>query len=551
MVKVTVVFGSEIKTIQAEEGEILGDVVARSGLPLEQPCAGRGTCGKCKVLVEEGTAPPDEIELKNLTAGEIALNTRLACRARIQGETRIVLSPIVVYSNKIFRGSTRYKKETNIPLGLAIDLGTTTVAAFLTCLDNGEVAAGGGGLNQQTVFGSDVISRLAAALDDDNNKNRLHRLALASIIQAADSLNLTDKIWQRIQQVTIVGNVAMHHLLAELPLDTLAYIPFQPYDSGAIKDAKSLMDGIFPEHVKVSLPPLIGGFVGSDALACLAYFGFDQAEDPMLAIDLGTNGEVMLTDGERIMTASTAAGPAFEGVNISCGSRAVDGAITDLTMDQGEFILTTIGDAEPVGLTGSGLLSAIASFREVGLIDESGRINSDCAAYSEKLKNDDHIPGEKILPGEAIPQSCLEYLQKISLDDIGSKRIQLDPDQDLYLTQLDIRELQKAKGAIRAAVDVLMANLDLQPADLTKVILTGSFGGQVNIRSILEIGMIPPVNEEVVETAANGAGFGAAMFLTEEGFALGEKLAHKAEQIDLDTDALFNQLYIDGLKLAP
>ncbi|MCK5794371.1 MAG: 2Fe-2S iron-sulfur cluster binding domain-containing protein, partial [Anaerolineales bacterium] len=269
MVKVTVVFGSEIKTIQAEEGEILGDVVARSGLPLEQPCAGRGTCGKCKVLVEEGTAPPDEIELKNLTAGEIALNTRLACRARIQGETRIVLSPIVVYSNKIFRGSTRYKKETNIPLGLAIDLGTTTVAAFLTCLDNGEVAAGGGGLNQQTVFGSDVISRLAAALDDDNNKNRLHRLALASIIQAADSLNLTDKIWQRIQQVTIVGNVAMHHLLAELPLDTLAYIPFQPYDSGAIKDAKSLMDGIFPEHVKVSLPPLIGGFVGSDALACL------------------------------------------------------------------------------------------------------------------------------------------------------------------------------------------------------------------------------------------------------------------------------------------
>ena len=551
MPEVTIIYGSEIKTVQAAEGEILGDVVARTGLPLEQPCAGRGTCGKCKVLVELGTAPPDEIELKNLTAGEIALNNRLACRARVQGETRIVLSPIVVYSNKIFRGSTRYKKETNIPLGLAIDLGTTTVAAFLTCLDNGEVAAGGGGLNQQTVFGSDVISRLAAALDDDNNKNRLHRLALASIIQAADSLNLTDKIWQRIQQVTIVGNVAMHHLLAELPLDTLAYIPFQPYDSGTIKDAKSLMDGIFPEHVKVSLPPLIGGFVGSDALACLAYFGFDQPEGPMLAIDLGTNGEVMLTDGERIMTASTAAGPAFEGVNISCGSRAVDGAITDLTMDQGEFILTTIGDAEPVGLTGSGLLSAIASFREVGLIDESGRINPDCTAYSEKLRNDDHIPGEKILPGEAIPQSCLEYLQKISLDDIGSKRIQLDPDQDLYLTQLDIRELQKAKGAIRAAVDVLMANLDLQPADLTKVILTGSFGGQVNIRSILEIGMIPPVNEEIVETAANGAGFGAAMFLTEEGFALGEELSQKAEQIDLDTDALFNQFYIDGLKLAP
>ena len=119
------------------------------------------------------------------------------------------------------------------------------------------------------------------------------------------------------------------------------------------------------------------------------------------------------------------------------------------------------------------------------------------------------------------------------------------------MTQLDIRELQKAKGAIRAAVDVLLSNLELEPEDLTRVILTGSFGGQVNIRSILEIGMIPPVNENIVETAANGAGFGAAIFLTEEGFELGERLAHKAEQIDLDTDPLFNKFYIDGMKLAP
>jgi uncharacterized 2Fe-2S/4Fe-4S cluster protein (DUF4445 family) len=551
MTEVTVIYGAEIKTIQAEEGEILGDVIARTGLPLEQPCAGRGTCGKCKVLVEKGTAPPDEIELKNLSAGEIALNNRLACRARVQGETRIVLSPIVVYSNKIFRGSTRYKKDTNIPLGLAIDLGTTTVAAFLTCLDNGEVAAGGGGLNQQTVYGSDVISRLAAALDDDQNKNRLHRLALASIIQAVDSLNLPHNIWERIQQVTIVGNVAMHHLLAELPLENLAYIPFQPHDTGAIKDARSIMDGIFPERVQVSLPPLIGGFVGSDALACLAYFGFDQPEGPMIAIDLGTNGEVMATDGKRILTASTAAGPAFEGVNISCGSRAVDGAITDLTMDQGEFILTTIGDAEPVGLTGSGLLAATAAFRRVGLIEESGRINPDCEAYAELLHKGEKDPEKSSPEYGMIPKPCLEYLKKISRDDKGSRRIQLTTDQDLYLTQLDIRELQKAKGAIRAAVDVLLANLDLTPEDLSRVILTGSFGGQVDIKSILDIGMIPLVKEEVVETVANGAGFGAAMFLTKEGFAQGVKLAESAEQIDLDMDALFNEFYIEGMKLAP
>lgn len=551
MEEVTVIYGAKVKVVQAEEGENLGEVVARTGLPLEQPCAGRGTCGKCKVLVEKGTAPPDEIELENLTPGELALNNRLACRARVQGETRIVLSPIVVYSNKIFKGSSRYKKEKDIPLGLAIDLGSTTVAAFLTCLDNGEVAAGGGGLNQQTVFGSDVISRLAAALDNDQNKNRLHRLALASILQAVDSLKLSNRIWERIQQVTIVGNVAMHHLLAELPLDKLAFIPFQPHQKDAIKDAREIMDGIFPDHVKVSLPPLIGGFVGSDALACLAYFGFDHPDGPMLAIDLGTNGEVMVTDGERILTASTAAGPAFEGVNISCGSRAVDGAITDLTLADGDFQLTTIGDAEPVGLTGSGLLAAVAAFREVGLIEESGRINPDCEEYAAKIRKGNQGSPEKVPADASIPQSCLDYLLKISRDDQGSKRIKLAADQNLYLTQLDIRELQKAKGAIRAAVDVLMSDLDLAPEDISRVILTGSFGGQVDIQSILAIGMIPPVNPEIVETAANGAGFGAAMFLSEKGFALGEELAQRAEQVDLDTNTQFQEYYINGMRLSP
>lgn len=522
MPQVTLVYGSEIKTITAQEGDLIGDVIAGSGFPLEQPCAGRGTCGKCKVLVEVGTAPPDEIERKNLTQGEISLNNRLACRARVQGETRLVLSPIVVYSNKIFKGSSRYKKETEVPLGIAVDLGSTTVAAFLTTLDDGQVAGGSGGLNQQTVFGSDVISRLAAALADPANAERLQRLALASINQAVDSLNLSSRTWQRVQRVTIVGNTAMHHLLTRQPLDSLAFLPFQPHSAGSILDASDLMGGIFPAGVRVSLPPLIGGFVGSDALACLAYFGFDQPAGPLAAIDLGTNGEVMITDGQRILTASTAAGPAFEGVNISCGSRAVDGAITKVQLLDGDLHLTTIGDAPPVGLTGSGLLSAVAQFRRAGIIDSSGRI--------EPPDGYDELP-----------------IQTAG----GIKRILFSAEPELYLSQLDIRELQKASGAIRAAVDVLLDQLDLKPEDLTRVILTGSFGGEVDIDAILELGMIPPVAKPVVETIANGAGFGAAMFLTDEGFALGEKLATKSRQVDLDQAANFYDFYIRGMKLAP
>jgi len=523
MPEVTVIYGEKEVKIEAQTGELVGDVITRTGLPLEQPCAGRGTCGKCKVLVEKGVGEPDEIELKNLSSGEIALDNRLACRARISGDARVVLAPIMVYSNKIFKGSTRYRREVDVPLGLAIDLGSTTVAAFLTMLDNGEIAAGGGGLNQQTVYGADVISRLAAAVDDPTNSERLHRLALASINQAIDSLRLSPKVRSRITRVTIVGNVAMHHLLTKLPVNSLAVMPFQPVTIESNRDAISLTGGIFPETTKVMLPPLIGGFVGSDALACLAYFNFDKPEGPIAAIDLGTNGEVMVTDGDRILTASTAAGPAFEGVNISCGTRAVDGAIVDVRLDGGDVILTTIADEAPIGLTGSGLLSAVYQYYQAGLIESSGRIAANPKDYKHLLFEDDQ----------------------------GHRNLHIVEDGSVTLTQTDVRELQKAKGAIRAAMDVLMVKLGLEPEDLTKVILTGSFGGQVDIEAILEIGMIPPVEREVVQTAANGAGFGAAMFLTDEGFELGEALAAKAEQVDLDLDANFNRLFIDGLYLEP
>jgi len=270
----------------------------------------------------------------------------------------------------------------------------------------------------------------------------------------------------------------------------------------------------------------------------------------MAAIDLGTNGEVMVTDGDRILTASTAAGPAFEGVNISCGSRAVDGAIVQVSLGEQSFHLETIGDAEAVGLTGSGLLSAISEFRKVGLIDSTGKINPDCDGHSNKVTED----GKESEPGSSsktLPADCQDYADRISKDDKGTRRIRLTESGELYLTQLDIRELQKAKAAIRAAMDVLMAQLDLAPEDLDQVILTGSFGGQVDIEAILEIGMIPPVRKEVVETQANGAGFGAAMFLTDDGFALGEELAEKAEQIDLDLDPQFNKFFIEGMALSP
>ena len=522
MPTVKVIYGEETRTIQVPHDAHLGDAVIGTGLPLEQPCAGRGTCGKCKVLVEGGVTPVDEIEARHLTAGERAVGYRLACRARLVDDVQVTLAPIVVYSNKSFRASNRYKVDRDVPVGLAIDLGSTTVAAFLTMLDDGEVCAGSATLNQQTVFGGDVISRMAAVLHDKDNGVRLHNLALASINQAVDALKLAPSVLRRLERVVVVGNVAMHSLLAQLPIDTLAVMPFQPYDKSGIPDATPFMGGIFPEGVRVSMPPLIGGFVGTDTLACLAYFGFDNPPGPIAAIDLGTNGEVMVTDGRRIVTASTAAGPAFEGVNISCGSRAVDGAVVDVKVDGTGVVFDTIGDAPPVGLTGSGLLSLVCELRRAGVIQSDGRFASEPPIMADSLIRDGNGRG-----------------------------LRLTPDGKLSFSQKDVRELQKAKGAMRAALNILMAQLDLRPEDLQRLILTGSFGAQLDIDAVLGVGMLPPVKRDIVETIPNGAGLGAALFLSDEGYHWAEEIAARAEQINLDQDADFMQQYVDSMALEP
>jgi uncharacterized 2Fe-2S/4Fe-4S cluster protein (DUF4445 family) len=535
-------YGARTRAMEVQPDTRLGEIIAASELPLEQPCAGRGTCGKCRVLIEKEDTPAgermavsalDEVEHKLLSPAEQAAGYRLACRARVLGDASVVLAPVVVYSSKMFHGSDRFRQADG-PLGLAVDLGSTTVAAFLVDLATGEVCRGGAALNQQSTFGADVISRLAAARSDPLATQRLSNLALASIVQAIDALRLSRKVLGRIKQADIVGNTAMHHLLLRLPVDTLAELPFQPYRSDALRGVDGHLTAAFPAGVTLDLPPVIGGFVGSDALSCLAYFGFPDGtaarrSGPMMTIDLGTNGEIMATDGQRVLVTSTAAGPAFEGVNISCGSRAVDGAIIEARVGEGgQIAWRTIGDAPPVGLTGSGLLSLIAQLHRAGAIEESGRFKPGVARFASRFDQGDQGVRRFLLAG---PDQVAE----------GAR--------PLYLTQIDVRELQKSKGAVRAASEILLKQLGLAPADLGRVVLTGSFGGQVDVDAVLQIGMIPPVRRAVVDTVANGAGLGAAMFLTDEGFALGERLAAHAEQVELDQDAEFNALFVRSMNL--
>jgi uncharacterized 2Fe-2S/4Fe-4S cluster protein (DUF4445 family) len=547
--KVTVVYGSDERSVEVPDGANLGEAIIATGLPLEQPCAGRGTCLKCKVIAQaasrkggEALSALDERELLGLSDAERGADYRLACRARVQGDVTVTLAPIVVYSNKMFRACDDYK-QAGVPLGLAIDLGSTTVAAFVTTLTSGRVCAGAAALNQQTAFGADVISRMAAALRGPDSARRLSMLAMSSIVQAVDALKLSRSVRERVEKVTIVGNCAMHHLLLGYPVENLSELPFQPHDRTAVRDAKGLFGDTFPPGARVALPPLVGGFVGSDALACLAYYGFDRATGPMAAIDLGTNGEVMVTDGlpprgtGRILVASTAAGPAFEGVNISCGTRAVDGAIVSVKANEaeGSFALTTIGDQPPVGLTGSGLLELVCELRRIGIVQGSGRLVKEHPTFGHRLSVGDHGVRRVLITDQAVDRRGVEEGEE-------GRRV------SLYLTQHDIRELQKAKGAIRAATEILMAQAGLQPSDVERMVLTGSFGSQLNVDAVLSLGMIPPVDHACVEPSANGAGLGAALFLDEEQFARGERIASAAEQVDLDLDADFNRRYVESME---
>jgi uncharacterized 2Fe-2S/4Fe-4S cluster protein (DUF4445 family) len=392
-------------------------------------------------------------------------------------------------------------------------------------------------------FGADIISRLDAALSSREQAARLSTLAITSIVQAMDALKLTRPQWKRIRRVTIVGNCAMHHLLLRLPVETLAELPFQPHSRETVRISGDTPDnplsGLFPEGAEVVLAPLVGGFVGSDALACLLYYDFDRAEAPIAAIDLGTNGEVLVTDGRRVVAGSTAAGPAFEGLNISCGTRAVDGAIVAAAAATGGQVqLNTIGNQPPVGLTGSGLLSLVCELRHAGVIEASGRLAQDHPIFGHRIGTDAF------------------GVRRFLITDQGVDRRGLDEDEEasrvpLYLTQHDIRELQKAKAAIRATFDTLLDRLGLHPTDLKRMILTGSFGSQVDTRAILRLGMIPPMPCEVIETSANGAGLGAALMLDDEQLDRAERIAALTEQIDLDLDPGFDRRFVGSMALTP
>jgi len=411
-------------------------------------------------------------------------------------------------------------------LGLAVDLGTTKIAAYLVDLVSGRVLAADGRMNPQIRYGEDVVSRMTHVLTSPEGARELAESVVGALNELVHDLTTeVDRSPQSIVEAVIVGNTAMHHLLLSLPIESLSRAPYVPALSRAMDvKARELGLSIAPGGY-VHVLPNIAGFVGGDHVAALLAINSAESARRTLIIDIGTNTEVcLISDGHRT-SASCASGPAFEGGHIRDGMRAAAGAIEHVEIRGDEVHLQTIDDAEPVGLCGSGILDTLAELHRNGIVDKMGRLS-------------------KTHPGVETTDRGKEYVLVPSASRGGKPSI--------GMTQGDVRQLQLAKAAIETGIQVLLANAGISAEDLDCVIVAGAFGSYIDLESAMEIGMLPTLPLERFKQVGNAAGAGAKLALSSlSRRAEAVAIARDTGYLELATDPGFMTRFVDNTYIVP
>ncbi|HBY63856.1 MAG TPA: hypothetical protein DEH78_28865 [Solibacterales bacterium] len=422
-------------------GTALGPLLEPHGI--EFPCGGEGICSGCRVRVVEGDVPVTPEMVALLTGEELAAGWRLACRSVARGPVTV---EVAQWETAVLSDDTPVRFEPRSGTGIAVDVGTTTLVAQLVDLASGEVLGVETALNPQAAHGADVMSRVASALAGAPLQPLIRDAIGRMIGRLAPPTSL--------QRVVLVGNTAMHHLFGGLDVRPLAAAPFEPAHLGPLRERLW--------NAEAEFLPCLGGFVGSDILAGIHACGMAESDRLTALVDLGTNGEIVLGNRHRLICASTAAGPAFEAAQIRQGMRAAPGAIAHVTARHGRLRCRVIGNVEPRGICGSGLVEACAAGVELGLIQPNGRLAA------------------------------------------GAKELPLDG--PVALTQADIRELQLAKGAIASGLRLLADRLGARLDDIETVYLAGAFGNYVSVQAALRTGLIEvPRIKPSGNTALRGA----------------------------------------------
>ena len=574
--------------------------ITDAGIKIKSVCAGKGTCGKCRIIIlKKEKKQINKRELEILTADEVKSGVRLACqqvfdrdltiyipssslseeqKLQVTGEEKSIKSPdpvckkyfiklketdsgdtqasfdriksvlkdkydlrvdsidedvfeempsvirnnlwkitATVRNNEIILIEGGDKTKNNY--GLAVDLGTTKIAVFLVDLVTGETVDSKGIINPQIIYGEDVMSRLNFAIQNKDNAGKIQKIVIDKINEAAVEICSRNNLTSReITEMTVVGNTAMLHLFLKLPVKQLGLSPFVSSIKKSLNiKARDIGINITAGGYIFLLSP-IAGFIGSDHLAMILATKIYKRKGNYLGIDIGTNTEIALKTGKIITSVSTASGPAFEGAHIKHGMRASPGAIERVTIDSGTRLpsIQTIDDREPVGICGSGILDAVASLLKVGLIDKKGKFKTD----SDNICRDDK--------GE------LNYVLE----------------KDISISQKDIVEIQLAKGAIRAGIEILLENAGISIKEIDGVILAGAFGSYIDPKNVMDIGMFPGIPLAKIRQVGNAAGVGAKMILISKQRRIeAERLAKKIKYLELASYPGFDDHFINGMQL--
>lgn len=462
-----------------------------AGIHQEAPCGGHGKCGKCKVLING--------------------KETLACRTYID-EDMIVTIPRMSEKSQILSGGIALESKVQpVKDGkchIGVDIGTTTVVAYLLDGETGVILDTESMLNPQSLYGADVISRIQAAvngkLEDLSRRIREGIWLLTKKLCSNHKLSL-----ETIGTMAVVANPAMQQLFFGKSLENLAKPPFLPAFSHT--EILSLSD-FFPVKGdgKLLVVPDIAGYVGADTMGCILSTGMYLDSGVTLMIDIGTNGEMVLGNSEKMVACSTAAGPALEGGRISCGMRGCQGAIDHVWLEREKLRFSVIGGVEPKGICGSGLIDVIAEMWKLGIINQRGRI-------------------QKNYKGEGKTRSY-----------------ELTP--QVILTQDDVREVQMAKGAIAAGIILMMREMKINMDDIQKVILCGAFGTYMNSESACEIGLLPKKLLGKIRSGGNAAGMGSRLIaLDQEKFLLTDKLLKKIRPMELAAFPQFQRIFAENM----
>ncbi|MHB1133893.1 MAG: ASKHA domain-containing protein [Chloroflexota bacterium] len=412
--------------------------------------------------------------------------------------------------------------------GLAFDIGTTTVVGALLDLNSGAEVGIASALNGQAAHGADVISRITHAMGGDENVTELQRAVVGTINHvAAEAIRQAGVPPERVYELTAVGNTTMSHLLLGIDPSALALAPFVAVNDEPRAPAAPTLGVHINKRAPVYVLPNIAGFVGSDTVGVIMATRLHDDERVRLAIDIGTNGEMVLGSRARLLACSTAAGPAFEGAEITFGMRATDGAIDKVWLDD-DVGVRTISGARPRGLCGSGLIDAVAEMLRVGLLDESGRLLS-------------REEAETTLP-RALSERLVETDHGRAFVLAGKGKLQV------YLTQRDVRKLQLAKGAISAGIAILMKELGIGYEDIAEVLLAGAFGNYVAPASSRAIGLVPPFPLSKLISVGNAASVGARLaLLSREARQEANVIARRVEHVELSCRADFQDIFVTAM----